>query len=114
MVRDKVAPLLAGEFVTLELDTDRTVGGKEVFERFKGTKDGGLPWFCVLEADGSVVADSVTPAGNLGCPWTDEEIAAFGAFLQKTTRKLDQTQLATLGAELRAYREESQKKRAAH
>ncbi len=111
MVRAKVAPLLAKDFVILDIDTERTVGGQEMFDRYKRGRSGGLPWFCFLDEKGNVLADSVGADGNVGCPWTDDEIGTFGGLLGVASRHLTEADVATMASQMRLFREEFEKKR---
>jgi hypothetical protein len=80
----------------LKIDQDRTIGGTEVKERFTGGKPSGIPVFFILEADGSVVADSFGPNGNIGSPYTDEEIAIFGEIMKKAAVTITDEEIETL------------------
>jgi hypothetical protein len=77
MARDDVAPVLARYFRILKIDQDRYVGGADMLKRMRKSERGGIPWFTFLDAEGREVVNSNGPKGNLGCPYTDEEIAAF-------------------------------------
>ncbi|MFC1628145.1 hypothetical protein ACFL3H_03400 [Gemmatimonadota bacterium] len=52
-------------------------------ERFIQGRSGGIPVFFILEPDGTIVSDCVGPDGNIGSPYTDEEIAWFGEMMKK-------------------------------
>ncbi len=114
MATQPVAALLAEDFVTVKVDVDRTVGGKELLAQYRKSEGGGIPWFVFLEPNGEIVVTSDGPAGNLGCPWTDEEIAAFGDILGKACRRLDATGIAKLQDLLLAARKAAEAKRAAN
>jgi hypothetical protein len=111
--RPKVAPLFAKDWVDVMIDTDRMTGGKELMERLKRDRDGGLPWLVVLDAEGAELITSnvlVTgqdgserPAGNIGAPVQPEEIAHFLVMLQRTRQHLTDEELETLAADLRAF-----------
>jgi hypothetical protein len=63
--------------------------------RFNGDRSSGIPVFFILEPDGTVVADSFGPNGNIGGPVSEEEIAFFGEIMQKaainmTAREIEQ------------------------
>lgn len=110
MVRETVAPILSKDFVTLKIDVDRTVGGKEVFEILTGGKSAGLPWIAILNPDGSVVADSFGPDGNnIGSPYTDEEIAYFEVMMKASAKNMTPSDIITLAREFVAARESGNK-----
>ena len=49
-----------------------------------------------LDGEGTKLATSDGPQGNLGCPWTDEEIETFGKIVAKVVRNLTAEDLAKL------------------
>jgi len=67
-----------------------------VKDRFTGGKPSGIPVFFILEPDGTVVADSFGPNGNIGSPYTDEEIAVFGEIMKKAAVKITAEEIKTL------------------
>ncbi|TSD66927.1 DUF255 domain-containing protein [Inquilinus sp. KBS0705] len=76
-------------------------GSTEVLAKFGGEKS-GLPFWLVLDAKGTVLADSqmrpagaalTTPGENVGCPAADNEVAFLTGIL-KATSKLTDDQLA--------------------
>lgn len=109
--RPEVQPLLAEEFLVLKIDVDRYLDGKAVMARYRPESSGGIPWFAILGQDGEAIATSEGPNGNLGCPWTDEEIAAFGELLGTATVKLGEEEIAVLTSGLVSMREEIEKAR---
>jgi thiol:disulfide interchange protein len=111
MARPKVANILARDFVDLKIDVDRTNGGKEMLARYTGGKSTGIPWFAFLDGNGKVVATSQEgPQGNLGCPYTDEEIGAFEEILEESRTRLSDADVDTLISELRAFHASAKKK----
>jgi thiol-disulfide isomerase/thioredoxin len=72
-------------------------GAIDIFNN-NGGKDGGIPYFLIYDKKGKIIADSrMTPAGggpdakpaNIGCPASDEEVAAFIQILKKTSKITD-------------------------
>jgi len=59
-------------------------GGTQLLEKY-GAKEAGLPFFVFLESNGKKVEDSFDKGNNLGCPATEEEVAAFVAKLKRIT-----------------------------
>ena len=117
MEREKVAPLLAREFVDLKIDTDRMTGGAELLKELRiaaGLKEqGGIPWFVFLDAEGRVLTTSEGPKGNTGFPYADEEVAHFVTMLQTSCKKLGAPEIEQLRAELAAVRREDEANKAA-
>ncbi|RAJ02562.1 thioredoxin-like protein [Chitinophaga skermanii] len=84
-------------------------GAEALMAKYNGDKS-GIPFWLVFDPTGKLIADSfMRPAGadlnsagdNIGCPATDEEVAAFEAVLKKST-KLDEKQIAQISAAFRA------------
>jgi len=112
MVSEDVAGLLAKDFLTLEIDEDRTIGGKELHAQLRGERPGGLPWFVFLDADGKELAaanDTDTGGGNVGFPQSDAELAWFGKALRAARASLGDEDIAALMASLVRVREEREK-----
>jgi thiol:disulfide interchange protein len=104
METEEAAQLLGKDFIDCKIDIDRMIGGKEMLAKYRKSEGGGIPWFCFVEPSGQVVVTSDGPTGNVGCPWTDEEIAAFGKILSEATQKLDAEQVEALLASLKAFK----------
>lgn len=80
-------------------------GGDAVKIKYGG-KEQGLPYWVVLDAKGGLLfdskirskgADGKITAQNIGCPASEEEVAAFIDILKKTT-KLDKKELDKIAA----------------
>lgn len=70
-------------------------GGDVVLKKYGGDR-AGLPFWVILDANGSLLADSFTDKKeNSGCPSSPEEVADFTAKLKKTS-KLNDKQLAII------------------
>ena len=67
MASPNVAPVLAKEFVSLKIEADRMVGGKEILKRYQANER-GIPWFVFLDGDGTAMVTSDGPKGNVGFP----------------------------------------------
>ena len=97
--------LLAKDFVVRKIDVDRTIGGKELKSRYRAKED-GIPWFCVLDAQGKVLGASVdVKDDNIGFPSKDEEISAFAALLTKVAKNLTKEDIDALQRSLVEVRE---------
>jgi hypothetical protein len=111
--REKTAPVFAKGWVDVMIDVDRDSHGKEINERLKGSRDGGLPWMVVLDADGKEIASSnAEPENkNIGAPIQPEESAWFGVMLEKSRGdKVSKTELETLMADLEEYAKPKRRK----
>jgi len=95
MASPNVAPVLAKEFVSLKLEADRMVGGKEILKRYQ-THEGGIPWFVFLDGDGKAVVTSDGPKGNVGFPAAPHEIDHFRTMLEQSKRKLSDADIDAL------------------
>ena len=105
MAREEIAALFAKDFVTLKIDTDRTIGGKILLEQAQKARQGGLPWFAFLDAKGIELVSSNDAQGeNIGCPAEDEEIAWFLEMLKKSALSLTADDLGAIQRSLIAAR----------
>jgi len=95
MASPNVAPVLAKEFVSLRLEADRMVGGKEILKRYQ-PNEAGIPWFVFLDGDGKAVVTSDGPKGNVGFPAAPHEIAHFRTMLEQSKRKLTDADINAL------------------
>ena len=56
-----------------------------------GGENQGIPFWVIMDKDGSILADSqVQPGKNVGCPATNEEVAHFINVLKKTSSITDE------------------------
>ena len=100
MARPEIAAILGRDFVDVKIDTDRMVGGADVLQRHRGSARGGIPWFVLLDAEGTAIITSDGPDGNVGFPVRPEEIAHFEAMLRKSAKNLSDDDIATIIASL--------------
>lgn len=89
MARPEIAAILDKNFVDVKVDTDRMTGGKAELAKFC-KKEGGIPWFVFLTAEGATLATSDGPKGNVGFPAEAGEIAHFGEMLTKACPKMSE------------------------
>ena len=99
MALTDIAPVLAKDFVTLGIDTDRMAGGNALFTRYS-PKGGGIPWFVFLDGDGRAAVTSDGPKGNVGFPAAPHEIAHFRTMLEQSKRRLTGEDVNALVASL--------------
>lgn len=102
MARPEVAKLLDKEFVDLKIDIDRMTGGQDILKKFRGEKDGGIPWFAFVDAQGKALTTSDGPQGNVGFPAAPEEIAHFESMLARTAKRLSKDEQRVLIDSLKA------------
>ena len=74
------------------------VGADLIRKKYKGEK-AGLPFWLIMDKDGKMLEDSYikkegqhadTPGESIGCPASDEEVAAFCYKLKNTSKLSDQ------------------------
>lgn len=72
-------------------------GATEIFNKYSGGKS-GIPFFLIFDKKGKLLGDSnIRPEGdgldkpgkNMGCPASDEEVAAFVTLLKKVSKISD-------------------------
>jgi len=93
--------------VVLEEDEKQALenpGAEQLMQDWAGGRKPGLPFYVFLDADGYKIADSMAmpDGGNIGFPYTPEEIGVFMGLLEKTAPRLDSTRRAVILANLRS------------
>jgi thioredoxin-related protein len=96
LVRPEIATLFGKDFVEIEIDVDRMPGGKEMLAAYPNSDKGGIPWFVMLDAQGKALATSHGAKGNIGFPYSEDEIAHFVTMLQTCKRRLVDQDIETL------------------
>ena len=110
MADENVAAILSKHFVDVKIDVDRTLRGNEMKDRMTKGESAGIPWYAFLDAEGKIVVDSTLPEkGNIGYPYTNEEIATFMKVIQKAARTLSDDDIKRLVKSLRSRGEEAKK-----
>lgn len=70
-------------------------GAAELNKKWGGENQ-GIPFWVVMDKDGSILADSqIEPGKNVGCPATEEEVAHFIKVLKKTS-SINEEQIAAV------------------
>ncbi len=93
---------MAKDYVDIEIDIDRMKKGKALEQKFRKGKRGGIPWYAIVEPDGTVLATADGPGGNVGCPVTKEEVAHFLDTLRQTRRHATEADHGKIAAALEA------------
>jgi|GEM_PF-816784 len=98
--------LLNKAFVDVKIDTDRMKGGDEILKGLSEGKNGGIPWIVIINPEtGERVVNSNGPDGNVGFPFTDEEIGWFGKMLESADGLLSEADRQALVDSLKANRQ---------
>lgn len=95
LARPEVAEALAEDFVVAKVDIDRMTHGRDVMTRYRKDDSGGIPWYVVLDGEGRPHGTADGPSGNIGYPFTSEEIEAFMKLLA-SQEKLKPAQLEAI------------------
>jgi thioredoxin-related protein len=96
--------VFATDYIDLKIDTLRMTNGEQVAGRLQPEGADGIPWIVILDASGKTLATSIGPEGNIGYPYQPQEIAHFITMLRSTCKRLSETDLESLAADLTAYR----------
>ena len=104
MALKDVAPVLAKDFVTLKIDEERMVGGKDMLNRYcKNYR--GLPWYVFLDGDGKVLITSDDPdTGNIGYPGGDAGEPHFRRMFQTVVKHITPAEIDGLIKSAKAFR----------
>ena len=60
----------------------------EVIKELPEREGDGIPWYAITEPDGTILATSQGPLGNIGFPGSVEGLRHFRGMLDRTVRKL--------------------------
>lgn len=107
--RDVTAPIYRKGWVDVMIDVDRDTNGKQINDKLKGDRRGGLPWMVILDADGNELVSSNAQDGehdgkNIGGPRADWECAWFVEMLNRTRGdQVTEAQIQQVAADLEAY-----------
>lgn len=114
---EKVAAILAKDFVDLKIDQDRMLGGEELFAKLRGERGAGLPWIAFLDAQGKELAASNdlddAERGNVGFPQDDPEVAWFGKMLASARQSITDAEIEALKSSLIEVRKQREQAAAA-
>lgn len=112
LARDDVAAIVGQDYLDVKVDVDRMKHGQDVLDRYTHGKQGGIPWFVVLDGAGKALATSDGPDGNIGYPVEPREIEHFLSMVRKTARRIEPAQVEALGAALEAEARKIKEERA--
>jgi Carboxypeptidase regulatory-like domain len=68
----------------------------EEIARLRGKEEHGIPWYAIIEPDGTILATSDGPLGNIGIPASDEGLRTLRAMLDRTAQRLSTEDKDTL------------------
>ena len=86
----------------VKIDEDEMENGKTVSAKLMNGRSGGLPWLVIFDADGTELATSVGPAGNVGCPVEPFEIEHFVSMIEQTCSATTRAKIGELTKALEA------------
>jgi uncharacterized protein YyaL (SSP411 family) len=86
---------LQTNLVPVKIDTQRMTNGETVAKKYQTS--GGIPWYCVLSADGKVIQTSDIRAGsNIGFPTEPDEIDHVVKMLTEGRKHMTDEQVAAI------------------
>ena len=98
-------------YVFVKLDISRDEHADALSEHYKGNRDGGIPWYAILDDDGKEIVTSNKPASrpgqpapNIGFPTDPSSIDHFLGMIKRTAPRMSDETLKQLA---RGAREET-------
>jgi hypothetical protein len=79
---------LEEDYVLVKVMGDLDANAAEVIAGLPESEGEGTPWFAITEADGSILATSEGPLGNIGFPSSLEGTGHLRQMLERTAREL--------------------------
>lgn len=104
--RPKAGAAIGKDWDICVIDVDRMTHGKEINERLKGARQGGLPWLAILDNEGKELISSNDPqhnGANTGAPVQPTEIDHFLVMLRTTRQHATDDDLAAIESDLREF-----------
>jgi hypothetical protein len=108
--REVTGPIYQRGWIDVMIDVDRDLHGKEINERYKGKRSGGLPWSVIVGPDGKELLSSNAQTGdkndgkNIGGPVSEWECAWFVEMLRRTKGDLvTEAEIRRVAEDLEAY-----------
>ena len=100
--RPGMASVLEDNLVVAHINQGTLADGKALREKLAGTPNsGGVPWFAFVDGDGKVLVNALSPKGNVGYPYTGEEMGYFVGLL-RSVPQLSASEIAVMERELQA------------
>jgi beta-lactamase regulating signal transducer with metallopeptidase domain len=78
--------LVDKDYVVLKVGLDDH--RRDVIDKLNPPSGAGIPWFAITEPDGTILATSTSPSGNIGHPSGVEGKRHFTSMLDRTARRL--------------------------
>ena len=104
---EAVHPVFSKDFDVVSIDQAEVQGAEALRERLSsGAPSQGIPWYAILQKDGTVVGTATGPAGNIGYPAKPAEITEFMKLLSATAISLSDAELNVIEEKLRSEAEE--------
>lgn len=79
---------LERDFVVAKVMHSLDARAEEVIKQLPVPEGEGIPWYAITEPDGTIVATSHGPLGNIGFPSTFEGLRHFRRMLERSARRL--------------------------
>lgn len=80
---------LEKDYVIVEVMDGIDGRADEAFAELPRKPGDGVPWFAITEPDGTVLATSTGPLGNVGFPSSVEEVRHVRQMIERTTKRLE-------------------------
>lgn len=89
------------DYIWVKMD-HRWTGARDLMKPYRGTSQGGVPWWLIVDADGKPLITSNTDSGpNIGFPSDPDGISHFEKMMQKTAQHMSPEDIALLVGELK-------------
>jgi thioredoxin-related protein len=100
----EIAPLLDEHMVYLEIDQEKTAGGRELRYRLSGDTGGSIPWVAVVDNNAAVLATSTLAGRNIGYPNPSrpKKLEHFLGMIRTGAPALREEQIAHIADAIRA------------
>ena len=97
------SPVLSKYYVRILIDYERNEGAPQLAARLGENGNDGLPWWVMLDAGGTPLANSPAPQGNIGFPTEEDERVYFMSVVQSTAKGITPEELAVVNKALDDY-----------
>ena len=99
---DQQHALLEKDFVFVKVMRGLDKNAEAVTPLLPGAQSSGIPYYAIVEPDGTVLITSKGPQGNIGMPSEPEGIRHLRKMLDATAQKLTPEEIAALEKSLLA------------